>query len=844
VTVAVLERPVAPTTGDGGAPARRAMIRWAWRLFRREWRRQALVLALLVVAVAAMVVGLGVASNATNQKADPTFGTANTILNLPGTAAGARLSTDLAAIRDRFGPADIVTHQALPVPGSVSTIDMRSEDPRGAYTHVTLRLDAGRYPNGPGEVALTSDAASTFGLHLGSVWSEGGQTLHVVGMVENPLDLRDQFALLAPGQASHPDSIAILVDAAQHSLQSFRLPGGPGLAIESRGAGNNKVANETIILVLGTLGLVFVGLMAVAGFSVMAQRRLRALGMLGSIGATDRHIRLVMVANGAAVGATAAVVGTATGLAAWFAFVPTLRSISQHRVDPFAVPWWAIAAAMLLTLVTAVVAAWWPARAVTRISVVAALSGRPPRPQPAHRFAALGGIMLGIGLVLLAFADKRRVAFTIGGTVATPIGVIFLAPLAIQALAGVGSRSTIAVRLALRDLARYQARSGAALGAITLAVGIAATIAISASAAQTPTGPGNLPANQLMLYLTPGGAGSPVPPIGGAQQQAADRAVAQLGAVIHADTVVALDQAYNTQGGVVAPPGGSGSAPPGYLTAVLAKVIRTSRGVEIQAPLPLYVAMPAVLDHFGITTGQIDPASDVISGRADLSGLDLFDPSVGFGPPDQQPATRQQDTFSVKIQVLKGLPPYTSDDGTLITTQAMQRLGFQPLPAAWLIQTSGPLSGAQIAAARKAGAGAGLYIETRTRPASSAPLRNWSTAAGILLALGVLAMTVGLIRSETANDLRTLAAAGASSRTRRTLTGATAGALALLGAALGSAGAYSALLAWHRSDLSPLGRVPVVNLIVILVGLPVIATAAGWLLAGAEPSAMARQPLD
>jgi putative ABC transport system permease protein len=707
---------------------------------------------------------------------------------------------------------------------------------------VTLRLDAGRYPNGPGEVALTSDAAKTFGLHVGSVWSVAGQTLHVVGTVENPLDLRDQFALLAPGQATHPDRVAILVDAGQQSLQSFRLPGGGGLGVESRGGGN-KVTNETIILVLGTLGLLFVGLMAVAGFSVMAQRRLRALGMLGSIGATDRHVRLVMVANGAAVGATAALLGAATGLAAWFAFVPTLRSISQHRVDPFALPWWAIAAAMVLAFVTAVLAAWWPARAVARISVVAALSGRPPRPQPAHRFAALGGVLLGVGLVLLAFADKRRVGFTIAGTVATPIGIIFLAPLAIQALTAVGRRSTIAVRLALRDLARYQARSGAALGAITLAVGIAATIAISASATQTPTGAGNLPANQLMLYLTPGGPGSPVPPIGAAQQQAADRAVEQLGAAMHARAVVALDQAYDTQGGVVAAPaGGSGTAPPGYLTAVLAKVIRTPRGEEIQAPLPVYVATPAVLDHFGITAGQIDPASDIISGRADLGGLDLFDPSVGFGPGDQQHVRR--DTFSVKIQVLKGLSPYTSDDGTLITTQAMQRLGFQPLPAAWLIQTSGPLTGAQIAAARKAAAGAGLYTETRTRPASSAPLRNWSTATGILLALGVLAMTVGLIRSETANDLRTLAAAGASSTTRRTLTGATAGALALLGAALGTAGAYSALLAWHRSDLSPLAKVPVANLMVILVGLPVLATAAGWLLAGAEPPAMARQPLD
>ena len=68
--------------------------------------------------------------------------------------------------------------------------------------------------------------------------------------------------------------------------------------------------------------------------------------------------------------------------------------------------------------------------------------------------------------------------------------------------------------------------------------------------------------------------------------------------------------------------------------------------------------------------------------------------------------------------------------------------------------------------------------------------------------------------------------------------------LALLGAILGTAGAYAALLAWHRSDLSSLGRVPVVNLIVILAGLPLIATMAGWLLAGREPPVIARRPLE
>ena len=37
----------------GASTARRAVLRWGWRLFRAEWRQQILVLGLLTVAVAA-----------------------------------------------------------------------------------------------------------------------------------------------------------------------------------------------------------------------------------------------------------------------------------------------------------------------------------------------------------------------------------------------------------------------------------------------------------------------------------------------------------------------------------------------------------------------------------------------------------------------------------------------------------------------------------------------------------------------------------------------------------------------------------------------------------------------
>jgi putative ABC transport system permease protein len=92
--------------------------------------------------------------------------------------------------------------------------------------------------------------------------------------------------------------------------------------------------------------------------------------------------------------------------------------------------------------------------------------------------------------------------------------------------------------------------------------------------------------------------------------------------------------------------------------------------------------------------------------------------------------------------------------------------------------------------------------------------------------------------------VRTLTATGATSATRRTLTASTAGGLALLGVVLGTVGAYIALAAGHVPDLGALSPVPVVHLAAIAVGTPIVAAAGGWLLAGREPSALARQPID
>ena len=79
---------------------------------------------------------------------------------------------------------------------------------------------------------------------------------------------------------------------------------------------------------------------------------------------------------------------------------------------------------------------------------------------------------------------------------------------------------------------------------------------------------------------------------------------------------------------------------------------------------------------------------------------------------------------------------------------------------------------------------------------------------------------------------------------RRTLTGATAGALALLGVVLGIVGAYVVLLGAYLGNLSDLRQVPIGHLAVIGIGVPVLATASRWLLAGRQPPARARYAID
>src|SRR5262245_1219088 len=446
---------------DGGVAARRAIVRWTGRMFRREWRQQLLVLTLLTVAVAASIGSITIASNAVPAD-NSDFGSANQVLMFDGSDP-AKLAAGLGAARRSVGTVEVVGHRSVPVPGGVETVDYRSQTPGGAYAGELLALRDGSYPKGPNQVAVTDGVAESLQLRLGSILTLDGHGRTVVGIVENPRKLSDEFALVSPS-SSHPDNVEAYVGAGVESNEADSFYGTLGdqdhsrwafMGARDRGSDVSPAAESFAIFSVATVFLLLATLVAAAGFAVVAQRRLRQLGMLAAVGATQKHVRLVLAANGVVVGAIAAAVGTIAGLALWVVFAPMLESALDHRIDRLDLPWGLIALAVVLAVLGATAAAWWPARAVARLPVTQTLSGRPPKPRPARHSAITAGALIAIGISSLSLSGRDRPALIVVGIVATILGTLVLGPSAIRIFARAAGPAPVAARLALRDLPRY-----------------------------------------------------------------------------------------------------------------------------------------------------------------------------------------------------------------------------------------------------------------------------------------------------------------------------------------------------------------------------------------------------
>jgi putative ABC transport system permease protein len=850
VSTAVLTPPSTARGANGG---------WAWRLFRREWRQQFLILALITVAVAATIVGSTVATNNPPPK-NSGFGTAQDSVSF--STYDAHTASVIASLEHRFGHVELIENQTRSIPGSISTYQLRAQDLHGPFSGPMLSLVSGRYPLSAGQVAVTNALASDFHLTVGSNWRVGGVGRKVVGIVENPQSLLDEFALVAPGQVKNPTAVTALFDAPGVPLSSI----GNHVETPASVAQSNPLNPETISFVALVLGMLLIALVSIGGFTVLAQRRLRSIGMLESTGATDRHVRLVISANGTVVGFVGAILGFVLGLVVWLAYRPSLEQSSHHVIGVLALSWTVVIAAMVLAVVAAYFAASRPARAITKVPIVQALSGRPTPPRQIHRSALPGVGFLVAAFLLLGYSGSTNHGNGSGGSPELALGIvllipglILLAPFFLSHTARLARRAPIAPRLALRDLARYRARSGSALAAISLGVLVAVIVMLAAAARYGNVfdyaGP-NLASNQLALH-----ANTPPPPGTIVMGPNGNHVVQQ------PTTAAASPTELVTHAASIARALGAQLIP---LETPNAGLNGTNLGRQWDGAI--YVATPQLLRAFGIKASQIDPNADLLSSRPGLSGVSGLvlnygsggksangpgapgggpppRSAPGGGPPPQSCTAATSCLALPVIQEIGALPSGTSAPNTVITEHAMHEFRIHATTNDWLVQGTQPFTAAQISSAELAASTSQLSVEAKNDQPTSFAVIGWATIFGIVIALGVLGMSVGLVRSETASDLRTLAATGASSYTRRTLTAVTAGALGFLGALLGVLGGYIGMIGWLRSNslnggIAALGNIPVADLLLILFGMPAFAAIVGWLFAGREPAAMAHQAIE
>jgi putative ABC transport system permease protein len=349
---------------------------------------------------------------------------------------------------------------------------------------------------------------------------------------------------------------------------------------------------------------------------------------------------------------------------------------------------------MALAVLATYFAASRPARAVTRIPVVTALSGRPAPPKQVHRSAVPGLIVLAGAVGLFAYTGKSNgnggsaMLSLVGAFVALIAAVILLAPFCLTVLAWLGRRAPIATRLALRDLNRYRARSGSALAAITLGVLIAVLVCVLSaqrfSNVLDYAGP-NVASNQIIVY-TPNGQGGPgpgSPPVTGTPQSWS-RTAHSIAAGLGSHDVVQLLQPS-------------------------ANLDHAASGRQWSGQI--YVATPQLLRAFGIKASQVDPSADILTMRPGLSSLSKMQlhysrgtgstggqvvGGPGSGGPGagnyNYPCPKSSCVAGPVIQEVSALPAGTSAPNTVITEHAIRTLGLQRgiSTAGWLIQTPNP----------------------------------------------------------------------------------------------------------------------------------------------------------
>jgi putative ABC transport system permease protein len=830
--------------GTGGEVAERPRRRATWalaaRLARREVRRRkgrtALVVALIAIPVLAMTVasvGFRTSRDTAAEEYRRAYGESDLVLQGASAADGLVVSDGTDRIGDALArlPAAsriVAVHdvygQVRPArsgkPTFVRFTDLPLADP---ITSGMVDVQQGRAPSSPDEVLLSRSVARSLGVGVGDTLDLAvpAATYRVVGIGRTNQYLDDPLMVVGGFDfGSLRDGLLMvtrLVDLPQGStgaslgFDGIDDPSGltPAITPTSPQLGYRSYSERQGLAwgwVAGALALTVMCIIVAAAFASSARRQLVTLGQLSSNGAAGPVLRRTLALQGAWSGALGAVVGIVLGLAVILPQHGLLQRIAGHALGGMTVSLLDLAVIGLTGIVAATIAAFVPARSITKVPVMSALAGRRPLGTVPRRLVPVGVSLfaVGVGLIFIAAAaqtgngnDSDRNLFA-GVAVLGGLGVLFgmccTTPAIIAVLGPLAERLTGTARLAARSLARVRTRSAAVVAAIAaagaLSIGVGTVVTSNWGSGDTAlTSVPDLPANVVSVTAY---ANTPAP-------QAAEQLID--GALYYDDGAAPVFPAL----------------PDGLLDDVRA-VLPDAQIAPIRTagfdPAPYRADGSDAEDRwYGGTFTVADPALlDVIGMSADdLGRLERVGVVAGFvlsgtaNDVQEVTAATQSGPVSFETVGLEDAPRSLAyAHGPLITPAKAQELGFVIGESGVLVQNPTDLTDAQHEQLQALGERYGFGSDSTFLPASAIPTVgvsiSWGTpiesevpkalidglivGLALLFTLGVVAVGLSLSAAESRDERDVLLAIGAPPRSMRRVSALKAVLLAGIGGVL------------------------------------------------------------
>ncbi len=420
-------------------------------------------------------------------------------------AVRSTLGRDVPAAERRDGGVRVDTERGL-LNVEATELDLASPLVDGLF-----RLTDGRWPSAPTEVTI-NQALVEKGFRTGSELTlHDGATLTVVGIAESAISRGYPLALGPLGALGIPTTdgqATWLVGGGPVSWDEVSVLNALGATVLSRAVVEDPPPDSVLppqltewqasaddafiaaLVLVVVMALLEVVLLAGPAFAVGARRQSRTLALMAASGGTPKQARRVILAGGLVLGGAAAVLGVVLGIGVGWALLPVVQHFSDTWLGPFDLTWWHLLLVAAFGMLSAFLAAVVPAYLASRQDVVAVLAGRRGDRRPSLRSPLVGLLLLGVGVATAVVGATNRGDGSVtiaGGAVVSVLGMILVVPVVVAVLARFAARLPLVARYAVRDAARHRTRTVPAVAAVaaTVAGVVALGIANSSDAAES-----------------------------------------------------------------------------------------------------------------------------------------------------------------------------------------------------------------------------------------------------------------------------------------------------------------------------------------------------------------------